>query len=106
MPFCAPQIVYSTSFLGQTSTISPSVLFTAGAEGLYRLTVSVRCNNTTSGNSVHSSSTFGNWTLGEIPNSTSWTTVLASGDTLNFGIDSLGPGTTTYDLYLSIEQLA
>jgi hypothetical protein len=41
MPFCAPSIVYSQSFLDQTSALSPTVIFTPTADGLFRINAAV-----------------------------------------------------------------
>lgn len=39
MPFCAPQIVYSNSWLGQTASISATALFTTTSGAVYRASV-------------------------------------------------------------------
>ena len=39
MPFCAPQIVFSQSWLNQDANIASTDIFTPSADGLYRITL-------------------------------------------------------------------
>lgn len=39
MPFCAPQIVYSNSWIGQTSNLPDQTLYTPATNGCFRINV-------------------------------------------------------------------
>jgi len=63
MPFCAPQIVYSNSWLGQTADITNGVIFTTGgSDGLYRISSATFITNQT-GTSTSVNTTL-DWEIG------------------------------------------
>lgn len=113
MPFCAPQIVCSQSFIGETSNIAATVVFTAPSKGLYRFQFG--------GNIVPSGGSASLTFLLEAPGSigaiidqsmsqgvgsvTPFVSLIPSGT--EFTLSTTNSGSfSTFDLYLVIEQLA
>lgn len=122
MPFCAPQIVYSNSWLSQTSSISSTVVYTFPSEGIFRISASMYVFPASGSYEVDSEVTIVdapnqpspiqigyNQGFGDVQQCNARTGVFAgtSGQEVQFEATLAGGGTLDhYDAYLVIEQLA
>jgi len=122
VPFCAPQLVFSKTWLAQTAAISNANIFTLAQTGVYRVTISLRGpSQTTSNNTLLANvgwiqeysgvaeslqSNINTINFGDVFSRTNYTV-----DTITSGpvslITSFSSGLTfSYDVSVAIEQLA
>lgn len=117
MPFCAPQIVYSNSWLNQTSAIAQTTIFTPSVGSVYRLTVLSLVEGTDANvNALVQSSGSSNQAQANAVSSASGGPGSQVSDdeafvgqtsmVLKFSTSISGAGLTSYDVYVVIEQLA
>lgn len=126
MPFCAPQIVYSNSWKGQTAALPGVYVYTnSGGDGLFRVSVALFCQSSTASSpsvsataSWEPSTTVGGgvgFTLagsslqspGYFGTANGQTAPIAAGGrvSINTSVGSIAD-LSYYDLYLVVEQLA
>lgn len=109
--FCAPNIVYSNSWLNQTSNISTTAILTSSSGGFYRVSVGgqasggpvkidVTVNN---GATYQAESNLDNSSTIFVSQSCE-SFFVPSGVSINIAATIMG-GSPTYDLYAVIEQL-
>lgn len=106
MPFCAPQIVYSGSWLGKTAAIASTDIFTPGTEGLFRLSASI-LTSSPGGSSSVALQPMGEGisnSSGAYPITSDFVFIGVSGAAISFSTSLSGMG-TTYDLFITLEQL-
>ena len=110
---CSASIVYSNAWLNQTSNVgssgSPLTLFTAASAGQFRLNVAGVSRGTTPPDVSVTSNYFSeSITSSEVGSSTlARVCELQSGDAVTFYTDitTAGSGDSSYDVFVTIEQL-
>lgn len=121
MPFCAPQLVYSNSWLNQSSAIASANIFTPPSAGIFRITVLVSADSDAGPSPAVEVDIFVTDAVGQVRDLSTAALPAGSGGSasiaFSFSLDNTSTadlstvvsgfsGTPNYNVYITIEQLA